>query len=173
MLDLVLVTTQLLYHRSRIVQSLVKEEILSQSTKQDGGVNFFTGMNDKGISFSGNRKLSTLTGVEEIFDTPVQTVTGEDIGNNSSINVVSPLEGRFSRSVIVEGGSDNKATSEFNGPVIFNEKSLHSPLRELRWTLCSCRVVLQFLESTLLASQLQPQQVTWRHCIPSKTQEGW
>ena len=31
-----------------------KEEILSQSTKQDGGVNFFTGMNDKGISFSGN-----------------------------------------------------------------------------------------------------------------------
>ncbi len=99
-----------------------KEEILSQSTKQDGGVNFFTGMNDKGISFSGNRKLSTLTGVEEIFDTPVQTVTGEDIGNNSSINVVSPLEGRFSRSVIVEGGSDNKATSEFNGPVIFNEK---------------------------------------------------
>ena len=32
------------------------------------------------------------------------------------------LEGRFSRSIIVEGGSDNKATSEFNGPVIFNEK---------------------------------------------------
>ena len=99
-----------------------KEEILSQSTKQDGGVNFFTGMNDKGISFSGNRKLSTLTGVEEIFDTPVRTVTGEDIGNDSSINIVSPLEGRFSRSIIVEGGSDNKATSEFNGPVIFNEK---------------------------------------------------
>ena len=24
--------------------------------------------------------------------------------------------------IIVEGGSDNKATSEFNGPVIFNEK---------------------------------------------------
>ena len=70
-----------------------KEEILSQSTKQDGGVNFFTGMNDKGISFSGNRKLSTLTGVEEIFDTPVRTVTGEDIGNDSSINIVSPLGG--------------------------------------------------------------------------------
>ena len=36
--------------------------------------------------------------------------------------LLSPLEGRFSRSIIVEGGSDNKATSEFNGPVIFNEK---------------------------------------------------
>ena len=55
------------------------EELLSQSTKRDGGINFYTGMNDRGISFAGNKKLSTITGKEEIFDTPVQTVTGEDI----------------------------------------------------------------------------------------------
>jgi len=98
------------------------EELLSQSTKREGGINFYTGMNDKGISYSGNKKLSTITGVEEIFDTPVQTITGEDIGTLPNINVITPLEGTFERSLRVIGGSDNKATSEFNGPVVFTNK---------------------------------------------------
>ena len=98
------------------------EELLAQSTKREGGINFYTGMNDRGISYSGNKKLSTITGVEEIFDTPVQTVTGEDIGNRPNINVINPLEGNFERSLRVEGGVDRKAISEFNGPVIFNNK---------------------------------------------------
>ena len=99
-----------------------QEELLAQSTKREGGINFYTGMNDKGISYSGNKKLSTITGIEEIFDTPVQTVTGEDIGVLPNINVVNPLEGNFERSIRVGGGADNKATSEFNGPVIFTNK---------------------------------------------------
>ena len=40
-------------------------------------------MNDKGISYSGNKKLSTITGREEIFDTPFQTSEGEDISESS------------------------------------------------------------------------------------------
>jgi hypothetical protein len=99
-----------------------QEELIAQSTRRDGGINFYTGMNDKGISYSGNKKLSTVTGQEEIFDTPVQTVTGEDIGSLPGINVVNALEGEFSRSISVDGGSDGKAVSEFNGPVVFNEK---------------------------------------------------
>jgi len=79
-------------------------------------------MNDKGISYTGNKKLSTLTGQEEIFDTPIQTVTGEDIGALPTINVTNATEGSFSRSIRVEGGPDNKASSEFNGPVILNNK---------------------------------------------------
>ena len=98
------------------------EELLSQSTRRDGGINFYTGMNDKGISYSGNKKLSTVTGQEEIFDTPVQTVTGEDIGTLPSLNVINPVEATFSRSIRVEGGSDNKSISEFNGPVVFSNK---------------------------------------------------
>jgi len=98
------------------------EELLAQSTRRDGGINFYTGMNDKGISYSGNKKLSTVTGQEEIFDTPVQTVTGEDIGTLPSLNVINPVEATFSRSVRVEGGSDNKSISEFNGPVVFSNK---------------------------------------------------
>lgn len=98
------------------------EELLAQSTKKDGGINFYTGMNDRGISYSGNKKLSTVSGQEEIFDTPVQTVTGEDIGSLPSLNVINPVEASFSRSIRVEGGSDNKSISEFNGPVVFSNK---------------------------------------------------
>jgi len=99
-----------------------EEELLSQSTRRDGGINFYTGMNDKGISYSGNKKQSTITGIEEIFDTPIQTITGDDIGILDSINVINPLEGSFIRSIRVEGGDNNTAISEFNGPVIVTSK---------------------------------------------------
>ena len=79
-------------------------------------------MNDRGISFAGNKKLSTITGKEEIFDTPVQTVTGEDISKAPSLNITAATEGLFRRSVRVEGGDDNKSASEFNGPLIVNNK---------------------------------------------------
>ena len=99
------------------------EELLSQSTRRNGGINFYTGMNDRGASFSGNRKISSVTGQEEIFDTPVQTITGDDISSSSSsINVSSSSEGVFERSIKVNGGPGNKSTSEFNGPVIINNK---------------------------------------------------
>jgi hypothetical protein len=103
-------------------QISLQEELLAQSTRKDGGVNFYTGMNDKGVSYSGNRRLSSVTGQEEIFDTPIQTVTGEDIGNLPGLNVINPVEGNFSRSIRVEGGSDSKAISEFNGPVVLRGK---------------------------------------------------
>jgi len=99
-----------------------QEEILAQSTRKDGGINFYTGMNDKGIAYVGNTKLSSTTGQEEIFETPIQTITGEDIGNLPGLNVINPVEANFSRSIRVEGGFDSKAISEFNGPVIFSEK---------------------------------------------------
>ena len=99
-----------------------QEELLAQSTRRSGGINFYTGMNDKGISYAGNKKQSTITGQEEIFDTPIQTITGEDIGNLSGLNIISPLEGNFSRSIRVEGGPDSNVISEFNGPVVFSEK---------------------------------------------------
>ena len=99
-----------------------QEELLAQSTRQDGGMNYYTGMNDKGISYNGYKRLSALTGTEEIFDTPVRTITGEDIGNLASLNVTESSQAAFSRSIKVEGGSDNKITSEFNGPVILSNK---------------------------------------------------
>jgi hypothetical protein len=99
-----------------------KEEILSQTFKQEGGVNYFTGMNDRGIAFSGNKKISTVTGKEEIFDSPVRTVTGEDISNRTDINLVNATEGTFTQSIRVDGGDEGKAISEFTGPVVFTNK---------------------------------------------------
>lgn len=100
----------------------VDEELLAQSAKREGGINFYTGMNDKGISYSGNKRLSTITGREEIFDTPVQTVEGEDIAELPNLNVIEPVEGVFARSIKVEGGPDNKVISKFNGPLVINNK---------------------------------------------------
>jgi hypothetical protein len=107
----------------------VQEELLSQSTRKNGGINFYTGMNDKGIAYAGNKKLSSITGQEEIFETPIQTITGEDIGNLPALNVTNAVEGNFSRSIRIEGGPDSTAISEFNGPVVFSEKvTLNSDL---------------------------------------------
>jgi len=106
--------------QDRLISS--QEELLAQSTRKDGGVNFYTGMNDKGISYAGNRKLSTINGQEEVFDTPIQTITGEDIGDQSGINISNANEGFFARSIRVEGGSDGKAISEFSGPVLISDK---------------------------------------------------
>jgi len=102
-----------------------EEELLSQSTKKDGGINVYTGMNDQGDFYVGNKKVSSATGQEEVFDTPIPSVTGEDIrtgGINVGFDVLTPLEASISRSIRVEGGPEGNLISEFDGPVIFNNK---------------------------------------------------
>ena len=79
-------------------------------------------MNDKGVSYNGNKRLSSATGKEEIFNTPVATVTGEDISDIAGLNVSDATEINVHRSIKVEGGADNKVASEFNGPIIVNNK---------------------------------------------------
>ena len=102
-----------------------QEEILAQSTKSDGGITIFTAMNADGDFYTGNRKVNSATGQEEVFDAPVPTVTGEDPGVggvNIGFDVISPLEASISRSLRVEGGPDNNIISEFDGPLIINNK---------------------------------------------------
>jgi hypothetical protein len=100
------------------------EETLSQSFKTDGGVNVYTGMNDGGNFYIGNRRIISTTGREELFDAPVPTVTGEDPtgSNNFGFDLISPDEIRVERSIRVEGGANNNLISEFDGPVIFTNK---------------------------------------------------
>ena len=76
-------------------------------------MNYFSGTNDKGILFAGNKKLDPITGKEEIFSTPIRTVTGEDISVKKGINIVKATEGDFSSSINVTGGDNNKSISEF------------------------------------------------------------
>tara|TARA_R110000868_G_scaffold298903_1_gene559063 strand:- start:3233 stop:9127 length:5895 start_codon:yes stop_codon:yes gene_type:complete len=108
--------------QDRIVSS--QEVILAQSTKSDGGVSVYSGMDDKGDFYTGNRKVNSATGQEEVYDAPISTVTGEDITSAADVgfNVISPLEISVNRSIKVEGGTDGNLISEFRGPVVFNNK---------------------------------------------------
>jgi len=116
-------STALPERQNRIITG--QEEILSQATKVNGGVSIFTGMNSDGDFYTGNKKINSSTGQEEIFDAPVPTVTGEE-PNVSVVNigfdVLTPLEISVNRSIRVEGGPDSTLISEFDGPVVFNNK---------------------------------------------------
>lgn len=102
-----------------------QEEILAQATKSDGGIVIFTAMNADGDFYTGNKKVNSATGQEEVFDAPIPTVTGEDPnlgGVNVGFDVLTPLEATISRSLRVEGGPDTNLISQFDGPVVFNNK---------------------------------------------------
>tara|TARA_R100000697_G_scaffold9610_1_gene15284 strand:- start:424 stop:2001 length:1578 start_codon:yes stop_codon:yes gene_type:complete len=83
-------------------------------------------MNQDGDFFIGNRKVNSSTGKDEIFDAPIPTVTGEDLGVGGGVNVgfdvIDPLEATVKRSLIVEGGSDGNIISKFDGPIVLNNK---------------------------------------------------
>ena len=71
------------------------EQLLGQSFRSNGGVNVYTGMNDRGDFYIGNKRISSNTGKEEVFDTPVPTVTGEDVfivGTETGVDVINPLD---------------------------------------------------------------------------------
>ena len=133
---------------------------MGQSLRKDGGVNYFSGTNDKGILFAGNKKLDPIAGKEEIHSTPIRTVTGEDISVKKGINIVKATEGDFSSSINITGGDNNKSISEFKGPVVFSNKITSLLLKVLRHHLYSYREMQQFLENLQLESQLQhPQEL--------------
>ena len=103
-----------------------QEELLSQSFKSDGGINVYTGMNNDGDFYIGNKRVSSATGQEDVFDAPVPSVRGEEIfvetGTAAAINIVNTENVSVTRSIKVEGGKGGNNVSEFNGPVVFNDK---------------------------------------------------
>ena len=103
-----------------------QEELLSQSLKIDGGINVYTGMNNDGDFYIGNKRVSSATGQEDVFDAPVPSVRGEELfvetGTAAAINIVNTENINVTRSIKVEGGKGGNNVSEFNGPVVFNDK---------------------------------------------------
>ncbi len=97
------------------------EKLLAQSTKTDGGIVVYTGMDSEGAFYAGNKKVNSATGQEEIFDSPIPTITGDK--NITNLANITETEKLFvTNSVKIEGGRDKNITSEFDGPVIFNNK---------------------------------------------------
>lgn len=116
-------STALPDRQDRILSS--QEEFLAQSFKQDGGTVVYNGKNNDGDIYTGNKKINTSTGQEEVFDAPVPTVTGENPftdNTNFGYDLATSAETRVIRSLKVEGGPDHNLISEFGGPVVFNQK---------------------------------------------------
>ena len=93
-----------------------REEFLVQSQERSCGAVVYTGMNNRGDFFIGNKRVSSTTGQERTFDAPIPTVTGEDPARLSVIFDEVIAKER----ILVEGGKSNEILSQFDGPVIFN-----------------------------------------------------
>ena len=97
------------------------EKLLAKATKVNGGIIVFTGMDSEGNFYAGNKKINSATGSEETFDTPIPTDTGER-NKNSLVNITETQKIFVESSIKVEGGSESNIVSEFDGPVVFNNK---------------------------------------------------
>jgi hypothetical protein len=95
-----------------------REEFLVQSQERSGGIVVYTGMNNNGDSFIGNRKTSSSTGEEVTYDNPIPTVTGEDPSRLSAVFDEVTVKERL----VVEGGNSGTILSQFDGPVTFNKE---------------------------------------------------
>jgi len=91
------------------------EEYLSQAQDRGGGIVVYTGLNNDGDFYIGNKKINSFTGQEETFNVPVPTVTGAE-GSTTSERFEEVV---VTNSISVEGGENNNILSNFDGPVRF------------------------------------------------------
>ena len=94
-----------------------REEFLVQSQERSCGTVVYTGMNNRGDFFIGNKRVSSATGQERTFDAPIATVTGEDPSRLSVIFDEVIIKERL----VVEGGKSNTILTQFDGPATFNK----------------------------------------------------
>jgi hypothetical protein len=95
-----------------------EEEFLSQSQETSAGIVVYTGMNNDGDFYIGNKLINSSTGKEETFDIPVPTITGQDPARLSVVFDEVIVKER----ILVEGGKSKTILSEFDGPVNFDKE---------------------------------------------------
>jgi len=101
------------------VKTLSKEEeFLSQAQETSAGIVVYTGMNNDGDFYIGNKLINSSTGKEETFDIPVPTITGQDPARLSVVFDEAIVKER----ILVEGGKSKTILSEFDGPVNFDKE---------------------------------------------------
>ena len=99
-----------------------EEQFLSQATITNGGAAVYTGVNDSGDFYIGNKVINSQDGTEATFNIPIPTVTGssEDAGEAGTrldviFDSVTVREG-----VTVDG--NNNTTVKLNAPTTISEK---------------------------------------------------
>ena len=104
-------------------KNLTREEnFLAQSKIEDGGSVVYTGMNDSGDFYIGNRRVSSLDGTESTFNIPIPTVTGADSANGGTSGRLDVI---FDSVTVREGlvvDGNNNTTVKLNAPVQVTEK---------------------------------------------------
>jgi len=101
-------------------QLTFEKQILAQSLSSGGGLSVYTAMDSAGDYYIGNKKIAASSGKEKVYNSPVPTITGEDVTNPSVVNTDNI---DVSRRIIVDGGTNNNILSELNGPVLFTKKA--------------------------------------------------
>ena len=97
------------------VETLSEDQIkFSQSTKEDAGVAFYSGLNSNGDLFIGNQIINPVTGQITNEDIAQLNVIGEE---NTTIQTFSELV--LTDKLTVIGGASNQLESIFAGPVTF------------------------------------------------------
>ena len=96
----------------------IKNQLLSQGKQSDGGSVAYTGMNDTGDFYIGNKRISSTNGEEETLNAPIQNFLGEQISSLS----VNFDDVTIKNSLNVQGGNTGRVISEFKGPVNFIKK---------------------------------------------------
>jgi hypothetical protein len=92
------------------------EEYLSQAQERAAGSIVYTGLNNEGDFYIGNKRISSSSGEESSFGIPIPTVTGESASSNSVVFDEVIVRQR----IIIEGGPQQNILSQFDGPVTFS-----------------------------------------------------
>lgn len=95
-----------------------KERSLAYAFKTSGGVVYYSANDENGDIYNTNKKVYSLTGKEEVYDTPVLNVAGEKI----TYDTVRTSNAVIDKNVKVSGGEDGNSVSEFYGPIVLNNK---------------------------------------------------
>lgn len=92
--------------------------IISQSSTSAGGVSVYTGMNDSGDFYIGNKRIISPTGEEIVVDTPFPSDATDTSTSKLKIDTDDVVVAKRLR---VEGGLDQSQISSFGGPVVFSK----------------------------------------------------
>ena len=92
--------------------------IISQSSTSSGGISVYTGMNDRGDFYIGNKRIISPTGEEIVVDTPFPSDATDTSVSKLKIDTDDVVVGKRLR---VEGGLDQSQISSFGGPVVFSK----------------------------------------------------
>ena len=99
-----------------------EEQFLSQSSINNGGAVVYTGVNDAGDFYIGNKVINSQDGTEATFNIPIPTVTGS---SEDAAGAATRLDAIFDSVTVREGitvDGNNNTTVKINAPTTITEK---------------------------------------------------